>query len=110
MNSKCISTRLTIHSVESPALLPEVGASGNGPAEIRANEINCEMGLSLHLQQKRCFFLQMKVRACLISTGAPKISITSNVWTHTWSIKYRLITKLNTQLTTNLRDESFKPN
>ena len=29
---------------------------------------------------------------------------------HAWSIKYRLIMKLITQLATNLRDESFKPN
>ena len=48
--------------------------------------------------------------ACLVSTGAPKIPVTSNVWTHAWSIKYRLITKLIAQLATNWRDESFKPN
>ena len=35
---------------------------------------------------------------------------TSDVWTHTWSIKYRLITKLNALIETNLRDEFFKPN
>ena len=50
------------------------------------------------------------IRACLVSTGAPKIPVTSNVWTHAWSIKYRLITKLIAQLATNLRDESFKSN
>jgi hypothetical protein len=36
--------------------------------------------------------------------------ITSNIWTHTWSTKYRLFIKLKTQLESNLRDESFKPN
>jgi hypothetical protein len=30
-----------------------------------------------------------------------------DVWTHVWSIKYRLITKLNTQIENNLRDEFF---
>ena len=49
-------------------------------------------------------------RVCLISAGPPKILVTSNVWTHAWSIKYKLITKLIAQFTTNLRDESFKPN
>ena len=44
------------------------------------------------------------------SLGAPKIPVTSNVWTHVLSIKYRLITKLIAQLATNLRDESFEPN
>ena len=47
------------------------------------------------------------LRACLVPT---KIPIISNVWTHAWSIKNRLITKLIAQLATNLRDESFKPN
>ena len=51
-----------------------------------------------------------KDRACLVPSPPPKIHVTSNVWTHTWSIKYRLIMKLIAQLATNLRDESFKPN
>ena len=49
-------------------------------------------------------------RPCLVSTGASKIYVTSNIQTYVWSIKYRLITKLITQLAINLRDESFKPN
>jgi hypothetical protein len=36
--------------------------------------------------------------------------ITSNVWTHAWSVKYRLIMKLIAQIKNNLRDESIKPN
>jgi hypothetical protein len=38
--------------------------------------------------------------------------ITSNVWTHAWSVKlkHRLLTKLIAQIKINLRDESIKPN
>ena len=46
----------------------------------------------------------------LVPAVAHNISVTSNIWTHACSIKYRLITKLIAQLATNLRDESFKPN
>ena len=35
-----------------------------------------------------------RLRGCLVLAGTPKIPVTSNVWTHAWSIKYRLITKL----------------
>ena len=54
--------------------------------------------------------LVMTLRGCLVPFPPPKIPVTSNVWTHAWSIKYRLITKLIAQLASNLRDESFKPN
>ena len=43
-----------------------------------------------------------RLRACLVFTGVSKIPVTSNVWTHAWSIKYRLITNLIAQLATNL--------
>jgi len=49
------------------------------------------------------------IRPCLV----PHVfltTITSNVWTHAWSTKYRLFKKLKRQLEDNLRDESFKPN
>ena len=60
----------------------------------------CETGAGMHAgawagiasvsvrTQQFCF-----LRGCLVSAGAPKIPFTSNVWTHAWSIKYRLITK-----------------
>ena len=38
------------------------------------------------------------------------VVVPSDVWTHAWSIKYRLFMKLNAQFVTNLRDESFKFN
>jgi hypothetical protein len=38
------------------------------------------------------------------------VVVPSEVWTHTWSIKYKLITKLNAQIETILRDEFFKSN
>ena len=79
------------------------------------------IGQSLSNTNEMCYSVQVvkiynlnkaeeKLRGCLVSSLLPKISVTSNVWTHVWSIKYRLITKLIAQLTTNLRDESFKPN
>jgi hypothetical protein len=51
----------------------------------------------------------MGVRGCLV----PLVFLTpiaSNVWTHAWSVKHRLITKLIAQIEINLRDESIKPN
>jgi hypothetical protein len=36
--------------------------------------------------------------------------ITSNVRTHAWSVKHRLIMKLIAQIEINLQDESIKPN
>ena len=38
------------------------------------------------------------------------VPVTSDVWTLIWSTKYILIIKLITQMETNLRDESIKPN
>jgi hypothetical protein len=49
------------------------------------------------------------VRGCLV----PLVfltPITSNVWTHAWSVKHRLIMKLIAPIKINLRDESIKPN
>ena len=46
-----------------------------------------------------------RFRGCLVP-----VPVTSDVWTLIWSIKYILITKLITQIETNLRDESIKSN
>ena len=43
--------------------------------------------------------------ALFVSLGQKFSPVTSNVWTHAWSIKCRLITKLNAQIETNLRDD-----
>ena len=45
----------------------------------------CSSAVSVRQQQDPCF------RPCLVSTESSKIPVTSNIWTHTWSIKYRLI-------------------
>jgi hypothetical protein len=44
---------------------------------------------------------------CLV---LPLVAVPSDVWSHVWSIKYRLFTKLNAQIETNLRDEFIKLN
>jgi hemoglobin-like flavoprotein len=48
---------------------------------------------------------QKCLRVSLLNAVETLVHVTSDVWRHAWSIKYRLITKLNTQIETNLQDE-----
>ena len=50
------------------------------------------------------------IQAVFISPPQTLAPVTTDIQTHAWSIKYRLITKLNAQIETNLRDESIKLN
>ena len=51
-----------------------------------------------------------KLRGYLAFPSNFIVPITSDIQTLIQSIKYRLITKLNAQIETNLRNESIKPN
>jgi len=53
--------------------------------------------------------LTTKVRPCLHPTRKRKKNITSNILTHTWSIKWSLFTKLFSWMGCKSRDESNEP-
>ena len=80
------------------------------------NQLQVHLNIPLHATLTTLSYARDMTFKCEHTIGMfvpavpPKISITSNIWTHACSIKYRLIIKLIAQLATNLRDESFKHN
>ena len=92
----------------SPFVL-EKDIHGHGPRGKREAVVSCFLATVPGSKHSLYYFILGigKYRTCLVSTGLSKILVTSNVWTHIWSIKYRLITKLIVQFATNLRYEFF---